>query len=103
MREVRVGLSHEILQVEYMEHVALIRTGLFSRGFDTMFPCFVLFDKVEGKMSYDGQIGGSLSHLYSVLIFSKGYVETPVQPVFYAPMSAGCLSKSLGITDRLKM
>jgi hypothetical protein len=34
---------------------------------------------------------------HPTLIFTKRYVESPVQTVFYSPMSAGCFGKTLDI------
>src|SRR5574341_469658 len=82
--------------------VALIPASPFPRGFDTAFSRFVLFNKVEGEMPYDAQVGGSMPRSYPALILAKGYVETPVQTVFDTPMTSGCLSKELGITGQTR-
>ena len=77
--------------------IGLVPASPFSRCFDADFSAFVLFDKVEGKMPYDAQVGGSMPYSYSALILAKGYIETPMQAVFDTPMTSGCLSKGLGI------
>jgi hypothetical protein len=80
--------------------VAVIPSSPFSRAFDTDLSGFVLLDKVEGKMPYDAQVGGSMPDSYSAVVLAKRNVETPMQPVFDAPVTSGCLSKDLGITGQ---
>jgi hypothetical protein len=78
--------------------VALIPASPFSRAFDTDLSRFVLFDKVQGKMPYDAQVGGSMPDSYPALVLAKGYIETPMQTVFDTPVTSGCLSEDPSIT-----
>jgi len=80
--------------------VALIPASPFSRAFNTDFSRFVLFDKVEGEMPYDAQVGGSMPDSYPALVLAKGYVETPMQTVFDTPMTSGCLTEDPSITGQ---
>jgi hypothetical protein len=69
----------------------MVPLALVALASDTHLDAFLSPEQVESYVAQDGEVLGSVVLARTVKVFSKGYVQHPVQPVLYAPVPSGRL------------
>ena len=74
-----VKQGKRILTKEDFEKIVLTPASVETFALDTDFEAGLLLEEVVGSLAQGGQVLGSVVLADPALVFTKGYVQTPVQ------------------------